>query len=80
MSNAIAFTPYLVVDFAGVSRYNDSTHSLVVVVKSYALLLAGWCMGLFLRADGEAAGGNLLGVGLVDLGHDLFESGAVETL
>jgi hypothetical protein len=37
----LLFTPYLVVDFAGVSRYNGSTHSLTVVVKSYALLLAG---------------------------------------
>ena len=80
MSNAIAFTPYLVVDFAGVSRYNDSTHSLVVVVKSYALLLAGGCMGLFSYADGEAFAADLLNVGLIDLGHDLFESGAVETL
>jgi hypothetical protein len=37
----LQFTPYFIVDFAGVSSYNDTAHSLTVVVKSYALLLAG---------------------------------------
>ena len=33
-----------------------------------------------LYADGEAAAGNLLGVGLVDFRHYLLESGAVKAV
>ena len=50
------------------------------VGKSYALLLAGWCMGLFSYADGETAGTDLLGVGLVDIGHNLLKRGRVKPL
>jgi hypothetical protein len=37
-------------------------------------------MGLFSCADGETAGANLLGVGLVNLGHDLLKGGGIEAL
>ncbi len=50
------------------------------MVKSYALLLAGWCMRLFSCADSETATSHLLGISLINLWHDLLERGGIETL
>ena len=68
------------VEIKGGVWYNANTHSFPGVVKSYALLLAGWCMGLFLYADGEAAAADLFGVSLVQFWQHFFEGGRIKAL
>ena len=69
------------VDFGGGVCYNSHTHSCSGVVSSLRVYF-GRCSrkGLFSCADGEASAADLLGVGLIDFGHNLFKRSGVEAL